>query len=193
MKTYNVEPTYKKSVIEYNVWKKELEDGSVVHATMELGWRWGEFTVYEPETEEEILQWANDRVGDPNYYSNIQEVLDDYGYDSVDEMEFIPNDSEECNFHEMSDYEFDMDSTWDGCWEDWNVVVFGEKKDDHDVDELREQVEEGWYEDSWDFMEQEGWEELDCYYEIHCPVTVTPTEDNPADDVSADFKDDQSS
>ena len=110
MKTYNVEPTYKKSVIEYNVWEKTLEDGSVVHATMELGWRWGEFTVYEPETEEEILQWANDRVGDPNYYENIQQVLDDYGYDSVDEMEFIPNDSEVCNFHEMSDYEFDMDT-----------------------------------------------------------------------------------
>jgi hypothetical protein len=84
-----------------------------------------------------------------------------------------------------------MDSTWDGCWEDWSVVVFGENKDDHDADELREEIEEGWYEDSWEFMEQEGWEEIECYYEIHCPVTVKPTEDSPAVDVSADFKDDE--
>lgn len=190
MKTYRVEPTYKKSVIEYNVWKKELEDGTVVHATMELGWRWGDFDVFEPETEEEILEWANDRVGQ-DYYKTVQEVLDDYGHDSVEQMEFIPDPSEDCSFHEMSDYSFEMNSTWDGCWEDWTVQAFGENRDDHDVDELREQVEEGWYEDSWDYMQMAGWEEVDCYYEIHCPVTVTPTEDNPADDVSVDFKEDE--
>ena len=173
MKSYNIEPTYKKSVIEYNSYRKELEDGTVLHATLEIGWRWGEFTIHVPETEEEVLAWARDKMGvDDSYYSSVTEVFEDYGEENFEGMKkhFLPDADEE--FHELDDYDYDMDSTWDGCWEDWNVVPFGPSKDDVDTDEIREQIEEGWYEDSWDYMEQEGWEEMSTWFEIHCPLKI---------------------
>ena len=192
MKRYKIEPTYKKSVIEYNSYRKELEDGTILHATMELGWRWGEFEILVPETEAEVLEWAQDKMGvDDTYFSSVTEVFEDYGEENYEGMKqhFLPAAEEE--FHELDDYVYEMNSTWDGCWEDWTVQAFGEHNDKYDVDELREQVEEGWGEESWDYMEKEGWEELDCYFEIHCPLTIEEVEDRPDVDVSSDFKDDR--
>ena len=178
MKRYNIEPTYKKSVVEYNAYQKTLEDGTVVKATLEIGWRWGDFDILVPETEAEVLEWAQEKMGvDDTYFSSVTEVFEDYGEETYEGMKqhFLPDADEE--FHEIDDYMYEMNSTWDGCWEDWTVNVYGDNKEDYDVDELREQVEEGWCEDSWEYMEQEGWEETMCWYEIHCPLTIKEVEE----------------
>ena len=173
MKQYKVEPTYKKSVIEYDVYEKVLEDGTKLRATLEIGWRWGEFTITVPESESELLDWAHDRMGVADtYFSSVTEVFEDYGVETFEDMKeyFLP--SPPADFHEMDDYDYEMDSTWDGCWEDWSIIVIGENKDEYDTEEIKEEIEEGWAEDSWDYMDSNDWEPVECTYDIHCPVTV---------------------
>ena len=57
MKTrYAIEPTYKKSVIEYNTFTKKVGDETYV-ATMETGWRWGKFYIsVDAEEIKEIVE-----------------------------------------------------------------------------------------------------------------------------------------
>ena len=178
MKSYTVEPLNKKSVLEYQTYSKKIEDGCVIQATLEIGWRTGEFTVHVPETEEEVIEWANGRDGVlAGQYTDIETVLNDNCVDCISEMEFLPSDSEDETFHEMSDFDFDMESTWDGCWEDWTVTVLGDSKDSYDTDKLCAEIAEGWSEGSWDYMEDNGFDELECYWEIVCPVSVKESVD----------------
>src|SRR5210317_2006486 len=124
MKQLIIEPTYKKSVLEYQVWTKEI-DGHNVRAVMELGWRWGSFYINIPDSEEEIIEWANTISKQPSYYKTVDEVLNDYGYESVEELKssdiFLPSTDEE--HIELDDYDTEMIDCWDGCWEDWCVYV----------------------------------------------------------------------
>ena len=177
MKQLIMEPTHKKSLLEYQVWTKEI-DGHKVRATMELGWRWGSFYINIPDTDEEIIEWANNAFGQTDYYKTIEEVLNDYGCESVEEMQstdrFLPSIDEE--HIELDEYDTEMIETWDGCWEDWSVYVPSDSELDSDV--IKEEVEEGWYEDSWSYMEENGWLEEDCYFEMCCNPKFYEVDEN---------------
>lgn len=177
MKQLIIEPTYKKSVLEYQVWTKEI-DGHNVRAVMELGWRWGSFYINIPDFEEEIIEWANTISKQPSYYKTVDEVLNDYGYESVEELKssdiFLPSTDEE--HIELDDYDTEMIDCWDGCWEDWCVYVPHDFE--LDFDSIREEVEEGWNEESWDYMQENGWNEEDCYFEICCNPKFYEVDEN---------------
>ena len=195
MQHYRMEPTYKKSVVENTVFKKELDDGNALWANLEVGWRWGSWLVSVPETEEEILEFANARFGDQGddpYYPNIQSVYDDYVSDDATLMQqqiieltesFRPDVSEAATFHEIDDYDAEMIETWDGCWEDWTIrQKFAEGTDGYlDEDELQaylENVQEAWEEDGYESLENLDFIDVGCEFEIHCPVTLKPCDAN---------------
>lgn len=177
MKQLIMEPTYKKSVLEYQVWTKEI-DGHQVRAVLEIGWRWGSFYINIPETIEEAIAWANERVGDPNYYKTIEEVYNDYSGGCNDfnvlTQSFCP--SEEYEYIELDDYDTEMIDCWDGCWEEWTVHV--PHNSELDSDSIREEVEEGWQEESWDWMQENGWEEQDGYFDICCNPKFSEVDEN---------------
>jgi hypothetical protein len=56
--------------------------------------------------------------------------------------------------------ECEFDSTYDGCWDDW------EFSDDIDEEE-QERIQEGWEEDSYSFLEEDGWMDDDTYFYAH--------------------------
>ena len=63
MKYYKLEPTYKKSLIELYSFKRPLSDFVEGHENRnailvkEIGWRWGDFTIEVPETQDEVNEW----------------------------------------------------------------------------------------------------------------------------------------
>lgn len=197
MKYFVMEPTYKKSIQEETVFKKEV-DGNTFWATLDVGWRWGSWLVRVPETEEEILSFANERFGDHYgahselYYPTIQSVYEDYVSGDCEESDeqiielidlFTPDTSEACTFHEVSDYDNDMIETWDGCWEDWSIRQKLSEDDDGYLDEdeldiMLEEIEEGWNEDGYESIEQMDFEDVGCEFYINCPVTLKPCDEN---------------
>jgi len=60
MKNYSIKPIYKKSIIELNTWIKEI-DGVKYFLRKESTYRWGEFSIDVPETDEEFLELAESR------------------------------------------------------------------------------------------------------------------------------------
>jgi hypothetical protein len=80
MKHYRIEPTYKKSVLEFDIFKRHDEDGNLIFLRKELGWRWGSFLVRVPETEEEALEWVKEQG-----YDNLLDWAGDYGHLEYDD------------------------------------------------------------------------------------------------------------
>lgn len=167
MKHFRITPSYKKSTIEYRVWEKKLEDGTVIRATNEIGWRTGTFVVHVPETNEEIDEWLTNRGMS----------IDDYDgdYEAV-KPTLCPTETDD--FIEFDDYDTDFLDSWDGCWEEWTVDLFGPSKDDLDPDEILEEIEEAYSEDWSEGVENLGFSEDLCYFEMHCnPIIVECEED----------------
>lgn len=201
MKYLRMEPARKKSVIEDTVFQYDIngghrDGGNTVWVTMETGWRWGTWLVSVPETEEEIIEFANfkidgDAKGDP-YYKNLQEVYDDYCCDESEESDeqvielidnFTPSTSESCDFHEIADYDAEMLETWDGCWVDFSVRQFRNEGDDgylseEELEAFRENVEEAWDENGYEGIENLDFIENGSDTNIHCPITLTPCDEN---------------
>ena len=58
MKYFKIEPTYKKSVVEFTYFRRPLEEltnndedkGKFAFLHNELGWRWGSFMISVPDT-----------------------------------------------------------------------------------------------------------------------------------------------
>lgn len=174
MKIYRLEPTLKKSVVEYDIFRKDD-----IWVRKEIGWRWGEFDIFVPETEEELIQWGNDRVGSAEpYYENLQQLLDDYGEEDMEGMlgHTIPTENHE--FHELSDYEYEMNSTWDGCWEDWVFTSGVDKLSEEEQEALLEELQEKYLEDYEDGLAELGFEYMDSYTDIHCPVTLVEVDED---------------
>jgi hypothetical protein len=168
MKYYRVEPTYKKSVVEYRVWRKDN-----LTATQEIGWRWGSFVVHVPENEEDMLEWVKLKGCE-----SIEAYRDEYGLEDDEEIPLIdlmPNENLE--WVDMDDYVYDMIETWDGCWEDWSV--YGPNLDDDDEKAAIVQRIEECYEENWeDGLYEDGWEEVTGYYEIHTQVSVVESDES---------------
>jgi len=170
MKYYRLEPATKKSVVETEYFQRE--DG--LRLSVEVGWRWGEFVIHVPETEEELQPWLEDRWG-------ITKEEYDEDPDSYPTMP----DPEEDDTCELEDYEFEMLSTWDGCWEDYEVYVpYGKdfEVDGDEEDQILETLSEDGCSALWEEWEEDhplhGWESVDCTYVIYNGFTLEECDEN---------------
>lgn len=168
MKYYRIEPTYKKAVVDYISFTK---DG--VTATKELGWRWGEFMINVPETDEEILAWGN---RNEEYYETLDDVRNDYGLELGEEFPlstFLPEETDE--FVDLDDYDYEMLSIRDTCWEYWNISSADMSEEDKEA--LIEELEEIYNEEYEEGIENAGWEYSYANTEIHTSVSVKECDD----------------
>jgi len=142
---YVIEPTQKKSVVETTYWSNSETNETL---QIETGWRWGTFIITELEEDE------------------------------------TPPDNESVvnNEHGFCVYEYanaELDNTNDGCWEyltltdaDGNTCGDSEDEDNPLAARLKE-IEEGWWEDSYTYMEENGWIDEDSETWIYGPLKVT--------------------
>jgi len=186
MKYFLIEPTYKKSVVEYNSFVKFI-NGVKTYAILEEGYRWGSFLIPIPETDEEIKAWLDSK----DDVSSLQEYLD--WYHGVDEEEFnaldtidlaeymLPNPEED---HCLLTEEFEdaeMIDIWDGCWMFWNIRQHGDSENhlsEEEREALAEDVEALYNEDYQESLEADGWDHCDFFYEIHSNLKITPCDEN---------------
>ena len=83
MAEWNVQPTWKKSVIERQEW---IKDGQ--RFIYETGWRWGEFTVYTEDDDPPKIEAGVDIYScgyDTELIETFDGCWDDYDYDDCDE------------------------------------------------------------------------------------------------------------
>lgn len=186
MKYYRIEPTYKKSVVEFTYFRRPLEEltnneedkGKFAFAHKELGWRWGSFMISVPDTPEEIKEFLEERGG----YDSVQEYLADYHgeediivSDTTLQEYLLPNTEDD--FVDLTeDYDAEMIDCWDGCWEDWSIRTNGPKLED--VDEMLEEIEQAYDEEYEEGVEELGWEFLDNQFEIQSSVTVVECDEH---------------
>ena len=186
MKYFKIEPTYKKSVVEFTYFRRPLEEltnndedkGKFAFLHKELGWRWGSFMISVPDTEEEIKEFLEERGG----YDSVQHYLADYHgeediiVESTTLQEYLLPNTEDDFVDLTEDYDSEMLECWDGCWEDWNIKTNGPVLSD--VDEMMEKIEEAYNEEYEEGVEELGWEFLDSQFEIHCSVTVVECDEH---------------
>lgn len=166
MKEYIIEPSYKKSVIEWTSWAKEI-NGVNHYLQRELGWRWGSFVINVPETEEEIQAFVKEYG-----YEDLESLLEDYSVDSIEEIALPDPEDDEV---QLDDYEYEMLDCWDGCWDDFAVHVYLEGGLDEDErSELAEAMQEIYEEGYEDAIEEDGWEPMDSGYSIVGGFKITP-------------------
>ena len=164
MKHYLLEPEYKKSVAEYDVFEKTI-DGHTYRVVHEEVFRSGSWIIHVPETEEEINEWLKDRGEDRE------------DYDSVDDMQFAPPTDED--FHELNDYpNHEFLEMWDGCSGDWYLQDPKGEVDEDRAEEIIDMVTELWDDGYHENLEANGWESVDCFQQIHCEVTLTECDDS---------------
>jgi hypothetical protein len=195
MKYFRIEPTYKKSLVEHYVFRRPLSDltddgpeGNIATLTKEIGWRWGDFIATVPETEDEITEWLSYR--DDGAYSNFYDLAIDYGLTETDENgeEVLPPsksiqemieglllpDLDDDFVQITEDYpEAEMQSTWDGCWEDWTLNTGYKGPELENLESIIEEVEEAYCEDYEEGVEALGWVFGECEYEMHCRPMIT--------------------
>jgi len=174
MKYYRVEPKSKKSVVETEYFSRE--DG--VRISVEVGWRWGEYVLHVPETDEELQYWLDNRWDitkeeydeEPECYSTLPDPEDDT--------------------LELEDWEHKMLSTWDGCWEKYEVYAGYNSKvelTEEMKDEIMETLEEEGPSAFWEEQEEDhplyGFEYEDCSTVIYNGFTLVECDEhgNPLD------------
>jgi len=189
MKHYRIEPTYKKSVVEWELFqRKDEETGKIINLRKELGWRWGSFMVSIPTTQEELDKWIE---VNPNY-DTIEEWAHDYGHAEEDEDgnividgdifeilegQLLPSESD--SFVDITeDYDMEMIDCWDGCWEYWHVDSYQLELDEDVKESMIEEVEEAWEEDYQEGVEALGWTYVDTYFEMQCSPSITECDEH---------------
>jgi len=165
MKFYNIQPTVKKSVVEFESYRRGNKEDGFQYATKELGWRTGDFVISVPETSEEIDDWVANRPEGQWTREDVDDYIERGG------NPFLP--SKDDTFIELEEYEYEMQSTWDGCWEEW--TVHGEGIEDEEA--LIEEIEEAYAENYDEGLAESGWTQDDFTMEIHCPVEIVECED----------------
>jgi len=200
MKYFKLEPTYKKSLVEFYTFSRPLSDlkedhglhkDAKAHLIKEIGWRWGDFTIEVPETDDEIAEWLEFR--DEGQYDTFYDLAVDYGLTETDEEtgeEVLPSDRSVVELIQdmllpdldddyimiSEDYpDAQMNSTWDGCWEDWSIRT-GWTADSpvlENIDELIEEIDEAYAEEYEEGVEALGWTFDDCEFEMHCKPMIT--------------------
>jgi len=142
---YVIEPTQKKSVVETTYWSNSETNETL---QIETGWRWGTFIITELEEDETPPD-------DPMVVEN-KDGFCVYRYTHAE-----------------------LDNTNDGCWEyltltdaDGNTCGDSDDEDNPLASRLKE-IEEGWWEDSYTYMEENGWIDEDNETWIYGPLKVT--------------------
>jgi hypothetical protein len=159
VKVFKVEPAYKKSVVEQNHYSKEI-DGVTVYVTYEEVWRWGEFLIRFPETDDEWEQYAEE-----NGYADIEEAKENYTIPEhlTDGIEF-------------EDYDWELISTWDGCASYWSGSCYPkEEMEPEKLQEIIDELERQYSEESV-YPDELGWTES-CDYWIEGEFTLTEVEE----------------
>jgi len=111
----------------------------------------------EPRTKKSCIEIYHYRRGD---VSATLEIGWRWGsvWINLGEDELLPAQDDILEIAEFEDYEVDV--LWDGCWEDWSVS--GKVSDE---DALLEEIEEGWSENSWEWLDDNDWVQVD--YELN--------------------------
>ena len=149
-KPYAVSAYRKKSLIEIEMYYHE--DGRGLNT--EIGWRNGTFIV-TPQNQEEV-----DDLKSCIFVEGVHSWEDDnepdiWDYESFEEIE--------------------MDSTWDGCWEEF--IFYGKHFTEEEQEALEEEFEND-EEQHWrnDFLEEKGFETQGCNWQIHGGIIVEEAE-----------------
>lgn len=93
-----------------------------------------------------------------------------------DEMEEIPKDSEDNQFYPYSYDDSELIETWDGCWEDFN---FSESTI---TEEEQAQIEGAWQEESYEGLENLGYQQVETDVILVGPLEFELDEDDEGDD-----------
>ena len=192
MKHYLIEPTYKKSLLEFTLFKRKDEEGKDIFLRKELGWRWGSFMISVPDTEEEameylasegyegedaILNWAMDYGH--TIWDGEKEYLDpDTTIVEMIESQMLPSETDD--FVDISEdyHHAEFIDSWDGCWEYWSVDSYHKEIPEEEQEAIIEEVEEVYAEEYEEGVETLGWEFVDTYFELHCSPKITPCNEN---------------
>ena len=136
MKSYKIEPRFKKSVEEIEHWRNPETEQTLA---VEVLWRTGEYIIHpqNEEEEQEILRFAN------------------MNEDEAAEEGFVITAFEE----------WELISTWDGCYEE---VHFHWDLEDDEREELSEQY---WEENTQMFYDM-GFDSYDCDITIYNGITI---------------------
>lgn len=169
MKYFLLEPTYKKSVVEYTTFVKKTEDATI-RATREEGYRWGSWIIKVPETVEDAVEWCADM--NCSFEDDFENDLDALIESATPD---VNND-----FHEVDDYNNEFVELFDGCWADWTIHATGDGKDNYDEEEIQEEVENAWDEEWNSGVENLGYEEQGCWCEIQVEPKLTPCDERGA-------------
>jgi len=202
MKYFKLEPTYKKSLVELTMFNRPLSDlrenateGQTATLVKEIGWRWGDFLISVPETEDEIEEWV--KWKNPDYpYENFFELAVDYGLTEIDGdsgEDVLPTDRTVSELIESlllpdldddyilitEDYpDAEMQSCWDGCWEDWSVRTSYNAPDIDQEEFDFEEIEDAYTEEYEEGVESLGWQFADCEFEMHCKPMITQVDED---------------
>ena len=166
MKHYLMEPKNKKSVAEYDVFQKEI-DGVTYRVVKEEVYRWGSWVVNVPSTDKEIKEWLDNRG------ETLEDMID--CYESIEEFPFLPDLSDD--FIELEDYDTEFLEMWDGCSSDWYLQDPGGNISEDKSEEIIDLVMDIFSENYHEGLEDEGWENVDCFQQIHSEVTLKECDD----------------
>lgn len=139
-KTYEINAYFKKSMFEIEQFKNE-ETGQMLNT--EIMWRNGTFYV-------KVM--------------NIEEAAD------LQSCLYIEGEQEEPEIWDFESFEAcEMDSTFDGCSEDF--VFYGHHFTEEQQDALNEEYDEQMESDDWvsryEFLEEKGFDSWGCNWQIH--------------------------
>lgn len=191
MKYFLLEPTYKKSVVEWTLFQRKDEDGKTINLRKELGWRWGSWLISIPETEEECMEVIKKRRCDTvlDYATEYghtmtdpetkEEVLpEDFNIQEMLQSDLMPSETEE-SVDITEDYnDAEMLETSDGCWEFWSVDSFQVKIDEETSDQIIAEAEEAYGDNYEEGLAELGWQFADTYFEMSCSPKLTPCDEN---------------
>lgn len=139
---YLIEPEYKKSACEEQIWNNTLKNGKPVSVKVGNLYRWGSFYVELTEREKEEL------------LKKDQVVLNDY-----EDFELIEMWDGGCDFWVNI---VDEDDFTEEELEEINALLYSTEDDEEEDDECYDEEK----------MEINGWHETDCEYTLSSPYKL---------------------
>jgi hypothetical protein len=147
---YIIEPEYKKSAQEEQIWENKLENGKSVKVKVGNLYRWGTFHIKINESQkEELIKQESILINDYEDYELI-EMWDggcDFWVDIVDEDEYSEEELNEIN-------KLIYNCPEDNCPED--------AADEDDDDEIYDEEK----------MYANNWSEIECEYTLNAPFKL---------------------
>mmetsp|Transcript_23196 Transcript_23196/g.34594 ORF Transcript_23196/g.34594 Transcript_23196/m.34594 type:complete len:297 (-) Transcript_23196:89-979(-) len=178
MKIYNIEPTYKKSICEVELWRKSPDilptdsdtyrfnwNGPILRR--ESWWRWGEWTIDIPETPEEIQEFLEDKG-----CATLEDYLEYHGAETIEEV-LLPDQDED---EHVLPAEAECKYCWDGQGDEFTIEqtrdlnLSREDCERLEKEALRVYADEEMFEEG---LIQLGWDHYSTVYEIYCTLKVT--------------------